>query len=1577
MRSKPEVFITLFSIVLLFTAGAGLAQAPGTIVPAIRPNIERDLPTLNGAEAIDHLRNSGKYDSLVEAVNNAVMRDGKTEVRSPSDAFTLRKKVTASNPSMFAMFGGSVAISGSTAIVGATNETFNGNSFQGAAYIFVRSGNTWNLQQRLTAPEGMERDRFGYSVGIDGERAIVGVPEDDIGASSNQGSAYVFLRSGTVWSLESILTGADSGAGDQFGTSVAIDGVTAVVGSYNGDGSAIGGVYVFVKGNIWTQQQKLTPTDGGASDHFGISRNVAISGEAIIVGSRFAGQQSTGAAYLFTRSGSTWTQHQKLVAPDEQPFAEFGFSVGISGDNVIVGAWKDPVGGGGQQGSAYIFYRSGVFWTFQQKLTASDGQAGDRFGMSVGIHGSTAVVGAGRIDTGPQLPGAAYVFAESGSTWSEQHKLTGPPVNYHDRFGSSVAINGQMMIIGSDLDSLSQSYQGSAYVFGSGTGTIVAPPEKIAFSSGRDGNDEIYVMNPDGSGQTRLTDQPGSTDLHPSFSGDTSLITFSSTRDGNAEIYVMNGNDGSNQTRLTNNSANDTQPSLSRDGLYITFTSDREGNDEIYIMRTNGTHLTRLTSNSLSDTAPSFSPSGSRILFERVGQDGNRDIYIMNADGTGQTRLTTAAGDDFSPTFSRDGTRIAFASVRDGNKEIYVMNPDGSGQTRLTNNAFNDTEPSFSPDGARIVFESDRNGDPEIYVMKSDGTQQTWLTNVAGADAAPDWGGVAASQSNTGQLTVSGAAALDNFGICVALSGETAVVGANGVDFPPNFGQGAAYVFVRTGGAWILEQRLTASDGADSDDFGRSIAISGGTVVVGAPRDDVGSAMEQGSAYVFVRSGQSWIEQQKLTASDGAQGDAFGSSVAIDGATAIIGAESKRIGTEAAQGAAYAFVRSGTTWAQQYQFIAADGNQNDRFGKSVAISGETAVIGAMQADGTLANQGAAYAYVRSGTAWTQQQKLTASDPAGFAQFGYSVDISGETAIIGSRLARVGANANQGAAYVFVRTGTTWYEQQKLTAPDGVPNDFFGESVTISGEIAVAGAPEADVAAADQGAAYTFVRSGTTWTHLQKTTAPNAGTSDRFGQSMASSGETAIAGASFYDIGANNAQGSAFIFSTVPPPPPTPTPSPTPMPTLEPNTPVGTNVTVQLHDVSVTFSTVTQAGQTSFAAIDPPGSAGTPPAGLAICPTCPAYDITTTAIYSPPVNVCLGVPFLISDETFSVLKLLHGEGGVLIDRTSGRFTHTDGRRSVCGTVSSLSPFVLAAPLPPTPTPTPANGTLFDYDGDEKADLSVFRPSDRVWYINQSTAGFRAVEWGLASDSVVPADYDGDRKTDIATWRADFHSSGYSYFFVNNSADNTIRKEQFGRPGDQPLPVGDWDGDGKADLAVYRNGTNGESGRFYYRPSSQPEVDFVTIVWGVSGDIPIRGDFDGDGRSDAAVFRQSDHTWYILQSSDGEVRYERWGLVSDKLVPADYDGDGKTDLAVFRNGIWYISRSSDGQAVYIHFGLNTDYLVPADYDGDGKTDVGVFRNGTWYILWSSSSGVSIEQFGLPDDRPVPSAYVLTIL
>ena len=262
--------------------------------------------------------------------------------------------------------------------------------------------------------------------------------------------------------------------------------------------------------------------------------------------------------------------------------------------------------------------------------------------------------------------------------------------------------------------------------------------------------------------------------------------------------------------------------------------------------------------------------------------------------------------------------------------------------------------------------------------------------------------------------------------------------------------------------------------------------------------------------------------------------------------------------------------------------------------------------------------------------------------------------------------------------------------------------------------------------------------------------------------------------------------------------------------------------------------------------------------------------------------------------------------------------------------------------------------FDFDGDGKSDVSVFRPNNGAWYLQQSAAGFAGLQFGLSTDKLVPADYDGDGKTDVAVYRS-------GIWYLQRSRDG-FTGIAFGDSNDIPVPA-DYDGDGKADVAVFRP----SNGAWYLQRSS---LGFTGVQFGISTDKPVPADYDGDGKADIAVNRNG--IWYVQRSQLGFTGLQ-FGDSNDKLVPADYDGDGKTDVAVFRpsNGTWYLLQSQ-ARFVGIAFGVETDLPTAADYDGDGKADLAVFRNGVWYLN-RTTAGFTGVAFGAATDKPIPNVFV----
>jgi len=889
------------------------------------------------------------------------------------------------------------------------------------AFSPPQAGAGWlEEEQKLLASDGNASDYFGNSVSISGDYAIVGAYGDDV-SGTDSGSAYIFKWNGTSWVEQQKLTASGGATGDLFGVSVSISGDYAIVGANQDDVNGMvnsGSAYIFKRdGTTWSQQAKLTASDGNALDYFGYS--VSISGDYAIVGADqddVNGMVNSGSAYIFKRDGTSWVQQPKLTALDGAASDYFGCSVSISGDYAIVGAYGDDVNGT-DSGSAYIFFRSGTSWSQQAKLTASDGAASDRFGYSVSISGDYAIVGAYGDQTSK---GSAYIFLRSGTSWSQQAKLTASDGAANDWFGNSVSISGDYAIVGAFYDDDNGSASGSAYIF-KRDGTTWIQQTKLTASDSAAGDYFGYSV---------------------SISGDYAIVGAhfdddKGTDSGSAYIYSQRG--------------------------YISGTKwhDKDGDGGF-----------------TGDTEEQAIP-GWRIYVD-ANENGQFD--------TGEPNELTDANGNYVLIVPNGTWVLAEEGASPCWEQTY---PGGNGTYNIT-----------LTDGQIVEGYNFGNARPtEIYPSNWQKQQQD-------------------------KLTASDGAASDYFGYSVSISGDYAIVGAylddvNGTD------SGSAYIFSPNDvncSDWDQTAKLTALDGAAWDYFGSSVSISGDYAIVGA----YGDQTSKGSAYIFLRSGTSWSQQAKLTASDGNAVDRFGNSVSISGDYAIVGAYSDDVnGTDS--GSAYIFKRDGTSWSQQAKLTASDGNAYDYFGYSVSICGDYAIVGAFYDDvNVMVDSGSAYIFKRDGTTWSQQAKLTASDSAAGDRFGWSVSVSGDYAIVGAYYDDVNVMVDSGSAYILKRDGTSWVQQQKLTASDGAAYDQFGQSVSIIGDYAIVGAIGDDDKGSASGSAYIFKWNGTSWSEQQKLTASDGAGSDYFGYSVSIGNGYIIAGA-YFDDDKGTDSGSAYMF----------------------------------------------------------------------------------------------------------------------------------------------------------------------------------------------------------------------------------------------------------------------------------------------------------------------------------------------------------------------------------------------------------------------------------------------------------------
>jgi hypothetical protein len=390
------------------------------------------------------------------------------------------------------------------------------------------------------------------------------------------------------------------------------------------------------------------------------------------------------------------------------------------------------------------------------------------------------------------------------------------------------------------------------------------------------------------------------------------------------------------------------------------------------------------------------------------------------------------------------------------------------------------------------------------------------------------------AQCEVQKLTASTAAAGAEFGSAVFVDGEVAAVGARFHDCDTGSGCGAAYVFRFNGSIWVQEQKLTASDAAAGDEFGSSVSVSGNRILVGAWLDDHAGGTDSGAAYVFQWDGSRWVQQQKLTASDADRFERYGLSVSVNGERVFVGSPGANCAAGPACGAVYAYRFDGARWVEEQKLLASDAHPLAVFGVSVQVDGDLAVVGDWRHDCAAAQDcGAAYVFRFDGLRWAQEQKLTASDASAFDGFGISVSVRGDLIIVGA-LWDDPMGSNSGAAYVYRFSGARWVQEGKLTAPDGASFDEFGRSVSVGRDVAVVGAWSHDCAAGSScGSAYVYRFNGSGWQLAKTLAASDPRPVDLFGQSVSVSEDILFVGRPRRDCAVGTNCGAASVFALGP------------------------------------------------------------------------------------------------------------------------------------------------------------------------------------------------------------------------------------------------------------------------------------------------------------------------------------------------------------------------------------------------------------------------------------------------------------
>jgi len=760
-------------------------------------------------------------------------------------------------------------------------------------------------------------------------------------------------------------------------------------------------------------------------------------------------------AALALGAGAAWgaTEDDKLAGLLNAEGIEFGSSVAIDGDWAVVGAPRED-SRTTDEGAAYVFERSFGAWSLEQRLVDPDADIDDAFGTSAAISGTTLAVGA---DGGNTQPGKVYLYALDDGAWVLQQIVSASDGTNTAGFGQSVALEGDTLLVGAPLDSTNT---GAVYVFTRDAGTWA---ERVKLTASDATEQDRYGTS-------------------VSLAESTAAVGASGRSAERGAVYVLTGAGASwaEQEILT-----------ASDGA----TLDAFG------------WSVSVDSNLLVAGAPGwFNDSGAAYVFLRVQDSWSEFDQLFASD--------ESVGNQFGYSVSLSSGRAIVGAPFNQAGAAYIFSAGVLGWTedaKLTAAATPAPERvgvSVSLDDTFAVFGAsltgllgENSGSAEVHVL--DGAWQR--------------------EQRLSPNTSSG------LGSALAASGDTLVIGARN-----EFGiQGAAYVLVNDGGVWTLEQRLDADmPGVTEDlDFGARVAIDGDTLAVAAVFDDE-LGTNAGAVYVFTRDNGAWTLEERLTASDGARADAFGNGLALEGDTLLVGASTHDLPGADNAGAVYVFTREAGDWTEVQKLTLDSPMFQDAFGGNVALQGGRAAVTVSGVDELGPNTGGVALYERGmDDLWSLVEFPMVTEPESGIGIGDSLALDGDTLAVSSVDAS-NPNSNEGAVYVFIRCSGGWVEQQRILPDPEETVPDFGHSLALRGDLLLVGSPRAEGPELNSGAAYLYRRTGGVWSLVDMLTASDGGGFERFGSAVAFAADQVLVGADDQP-GLGGESGAAYAYDLAP------------------------------------------------------------------------------------------------------------------------------------------------------------------------------------------------------------------------------------------------------------------------------------------------------------------------------------------------------------------------------------------------------------------------------------------------------------